>query len=761
MKRYFSAVFLFGLMAMLTASAFYRTNGNRETNFNRLTSFNNAKYDSADKEAIKENYGKLPLVFEENRGQTDERVKFLSRGSGYTLFLTESEAMMTFYKSSEKEGQTDTARPGKPMSRRMDFAVLKMKTVGGNLASKIVGSEEQIGKTNYFIGEDSQKWQRDVPNFAKVRYSQVYDGVDMVYYGNGRQLEYDFIVQPKSDPAQIALEFEGAKKLELGKEGDLLVHLESDFVRQQKPFVYQVINGEKKEIAGNYVLKNATQIGFEIGEYDASQPLTIDPILMYGTYLGSVQYEQSKGIAVDAAGNAYVTGYAKPPAFPTTPGSVRPTISNPFGDLLPFVSKFDATGSTLLYSTYLGGAGEGIAVDAEGNAYTTGYSYPLLFSTTPDGLNMDESVGVTKLNPQGNQRIYAARFGSSSSDYPEDIAIDSEGNAYVIGSTNCGTSPTNCDFPILNAAQPNYSGGTDIFVSKLNSTGSALVYSTYLGGSTIEQGYSIDVDTAGSAYVTGLTFSPDYPTSSGAFDNTYNCDPRYFCRPDVVAAKIAPDGSSFLYSTFLGGTGDDQGFGIAVDDGGNAYVAGYTDGRFSGFPADGFPTTTGAFKMFGSVEGFVTKLNPTGTALVYSTLLGGNDGSSCMDERARDIDVDRLGNAYVVGMTSCDSFPVVNALQSAPTNFREEAFLTKFNSNGSGLLYSTYLGGPRYDEAYHVAVDASGSAFVTGTTSGDFQLITPGAYDTSWNGANGEHPDDVFVIKVSEQSKKSKRRIVF
>jgi hypothetical protein len=571
-------------------------------------------------------------------------------------------------------------------------------------------------------------------------------------------LEYDFIVQPQSDPAQITVQFEGAKKLELGADGDLLLHFENDFVRQQKPFVYQEISGERKEIAANYVVKDETQIGFEIGEYDASKPLIIDPILRYGTYLGSVEYEQSNGIAVDASGNAYVTGYAEPPAFPTTPGSVRPTIGNPFGDLYPFVSKFDPTGSTLLYSTYLGGAGEGIAVDADGNAYTTGYSYPQQFSTTPGALSGGQSIGVTKLNPQGNQRIYAARFGSSSSDYAEDIAIDAEGNAYVVGSTNCGNSPSACDFPILNAAQPNYGGSTDIFVSKLNATGSALVYSTYVGGSVTEQGYSIDIDSAGSAYVTGLTFSPDFPTSSGAFDVTYNCDPRYFCRPDAVATKISPDGASFLYSTFLGGTGDDQAFGIAVDGNGSAFVAGYTDGRFSGFPAEGFPTTSGAFKMFGSVDGFVTKLNPTGTALSYSTLLGGNDGSNCFDERAGDVDIDVLGNAYVVGMTSCNTFPVVNALQSAPSSFREEAFLTKVNPKGNGLVYSTYLGGPRYDEAYHVAVDAAGSAFVTGTTSGDFQEITPGAYDTSWNGANGEHPDDVFVIKVSEQLKVSRRR---
>lgn len=288
---------------------------------------------------------------------------------------------------------------------------------------------------------------------------------------------------------RIALKFEGAKKIELGEEGDLLLQLESGLIKQHKPVVYQEMNGERREIAGNYILKNETEIGFEIGEYDASKPLVIDPVLSYATYLGNVEYEESKGIAIDAAGNAYVTGYAVPPRFPTTPGSVRPTLNNPSDVLNPFVAKFNSTGSTLLYSTYLGGAGEGITVDAEGNAYTTGYSYPLLFTPTTGALNAGESIGVTKLNPQGNQRIYAARFGSSGTDIPEDIAIDAAGNAYVTGTTTCGS--ITCDFPTLNAPQPVYGGNRDSFVSKINATGSALIYSTYLGGSRLDGSRSI------------------------------------------------------------------------------------------------------------------------------------------------------------------------------------------------------------------------------------------------------------------------------
>jgi hypothetical protein len=743
MKRYLLAVFVFGAMVLAT-SVFDSPNKivGGKGNFNQDET-STIKNDFA-AQSVKENFGKLPLIFEENRGQTDKRVKYFSRAPGYTLFLTESAAVMSLRRAGEAfDNKSD--RRGKQTSGKVDKTVLQITTVDSNPPSRIEGQDEQIGKSNYLLGEDSQKWLQDVPTFAKVRYSEIYRGVDLIYYGNGSRLEYDFVVSPGSNPKQIALKFEGAKKLEIGAEGDLLLHLEDGLVKQNKPVIYQEINGERKEIAGKYVLKNETQVGFQIDEYDISQSLVIDPVLAYATYLGSSEYEISHGIAVDAAGNSYVTGYAIPPTFPTTPGSVRPAVNS--DNLTPFVAKFNPTGSALVYSTYLGGAGEGIAVDAAGNAYTTGYPHPELFTTTPGALDLGRGgVGITKLNPQGNQRIYAARFGSSGSDLPREIAIDSQGNAVVVGSAGCFTS---CDFPILNAPQPTPpTQGGGGFVAKLNSTGSALVYSTYLGTGT-EEIWGVDVDPAGNAYVTGNTTSFNFPTTPGAFDRTFACPEPPFCNPDSFVTKIPPAGGAFAYSTYLGGRGGERGWAIAVDDAGNAYAAGYTDGRFSGFPDEGFPTTPGAFKMFGSVEAYVTKLNPAGSALVYSTLLGG-EGTSCGEERARDIDVDRLGNAYVVGLTTCNNFPVANALQSAPSSFQPEGFVTKFNPAGSGLVYSSYLGGPRYDEAYNVAVDTTGAAYITGTTSGDFQLITPGAFDTTWNcGQFCEHPDDIFVMKIN------------
>jgi hypothetical protein len=689
--------------------------------------------------AAQERLGGLPLIFEENRGQTDEQVRYFSRGERYTLFLTASEAVIALYK------RETAANTGGAQRASVSVSTLRMKTVGSNPKAGVIGIDELAGKTNYFLGKDERHWQRDVPNYARVRYSQIYDNIDLVYYGNGRELEYDFVVQPFTDPAQIALAFDGADGMEIDGVGDLVLRVGGDEVRQRKPFAYQDIDGKRQEVAANYRLRDG-QVSFELGEYDTSAPLVIDPVLAYGTYLGSREYEIVHGIAVDPAGNSYVTGYALPPTFPTTPGSVRPNISSDY--LTPFVAKFNPSGTALVYSTYLGGAGEGIAVDAAGNAYTTGYPHPESFTMTPGALDMGRGgVGVTKLNPQGNQRIYAARFGSSGTDYSREIAIDPQGNAIVIGLAGCYTS---CDFPVLNAAQPTPpTQGGGGFVAKLNASGSALIYSTYLGAGS-EELWGVDTDPAGNAYVTGNTTSFNFPTTPGAFDRTFACPDPPFCNPDSFVTKIGPAGGPYVYSTYLGGRGAERGWSIAVDEAGNAYAAGYTDGRFSGFPAEGFPTTPGAFKMFGSVEAYVTKLNPEGSVLVYSTLLGG-EGSSCGEERARDIDVDRLGHAYVVGLTTCSNFPVANALQGTPSSFQPEAFVTKFDPTGSTLVYSSYLGGPRYDEAYGVAVDGAGSAYVTGTTSGAFQHITPGAFDTTWNGANAEHPDDIFVVKITDQ----------
>src|SRR3989454_6016770 len=330
------------------------------------------------KPRLAETYGKLPLSFEANHGQTDRRVKFLSRGRGYSLFLTSNETVLSLSKpatpTAQRRMDTVAMRQEGAENKAITTTVLRMRLVDANPAADISGLEELPGKSNYFIGNDPKKWRTSVPNYARVKYRDIYPGVDLVYYGNQRELEYDFLVAPGGDPKAIRLGMEGAKKAVIDAQGDLVLHTDDGDVRLQKPTVYQEVDGAKQAIAGHYVLRDERQAGFEIGSYDANKTLVIDPVLAYSTYLGGSTIDQGFGIAVDSAGNAYVTGDTISTNFPTTPGAFQTTFGGPFccmGDA--FVTKLNALGSGLVYSTYLGGGGNdqgnGIAVDSAGHAY--------------------------------------------------------------------------------------------------------------------------------------------------------------------------------------------------------------------------------------------------------------------------------------------------------------------------------------------------------------------------------------------------------
>src|SRR5438093_1112419 len=350
---------------------------------------------------VSEAYGKLPLYFEANKGQTDEQVRFLARGSRSTLFLTPSEAVLVF------------------THREVTRTVLRMTFIGANPEPEVVGAEELPGKANYFMGSDPANWRTDVPTYAKVRYKNVYPGIDLIYYGNQRQLEYDFVVSPGADPRRIRLGFQGADKLEVDAQGDLVLHTATGVIRQRKPVVYQEVEGLRREIAGGYVLEGARRVGFRVAAYDARRPLVIDPALFYSTYLGGSDFDEGLGITVDAAGNAYVVGVTGSIDFPTTQGAFQTTLASSNGDA--FVTKLNSTGSGLVYSTYLSGGsdrGQAIAVDIGGNAYVTGQTFsnnfpitPGAFQTSPGPLGNGGSVFVTKLNPMGSALIYSTYLG--------------------------------------------------------------------------------------------------------------------------------------------------------------------------------------------------------------------------------------------------------------------------------------------------------------------------------------------------------------
>ncbi len=724
---------------------------------------------TTDNPRVSGSYGRLPLHFEANQGQTHKDVRFLSRGSGYSLYLTAGEALLVLSTPNPDAKRDRRTTPAQPDTKvQMKTAALRMSLVGAARKPVVSGLDELPGKANYFIGKDPAKWRTNVPTYAKVYYQNVYPGIDLLYYGNQRQLEHDFVVAPGADPKKIVLGFRGMDKLEIDTQGDLVLHTAQGDIRQKRPVVYQEIDGVRHEIDGGYVRKSANRVGFKVAAYDRSQPLVIDPILAYSTYLGGSREEPfsvtgngddlGRGIAVDTAGNAYVTGYTGSHHFPTTAGAFQPTFGG--GQYDAFVTKLDPTGSALVYSTYLGGNGGiygiGIAVDAAGNAYVTGAA-SADFPTTPGAFQTAFAGGfgldafVTKLNPTGSALVYSTYLGGSGSDSSRGIAVDADGNAYVTGYAGPG-------FPTTPAAfQPAYGGGNegDAFVAKLNPAGSALVYSTFLGGSSGESANGIAVDADGNAYVTGSTNSTNFPTTAGAFQPRLN---QGLCRAysgqvpcsDVFVTKLDATGSAMIYSTYLGGTLGEGSSGIAVDASGNAYVAGVTD-------STNFPTTAGAFQprisdrstCFDPYTGgyvpcayndaFVTKLDPTGSALVYSTYLGDNSSS------VGGIAVDAAGNAYVTGSTSSPNFPTTPGTLQSTLRVAPDAFVTKLHPSGSALVYSTYLGGGNYDGGSGIAVDAAGSAYVTGYTNGDFPT-TAGAFQTAHSAPTGS--PDAFVAKI-------------
>jgi Bacterial Ig-like domain (group 3)/Beta-propeller repeat len=704
---------------------------------------------------VLDQYGKLPLSFEANHGQADSRVKFLSRTGGYTLFLTGDEAVLAFSGSAAKRpapkgasgfgGATvslkryrDTnpnldTNPNPATPQSMTGGVLRMKLRNANPAARVSGVDELAGTSNYFIGNDPAKWRTNVPTFAKVKYEGIYSGIDLVYYGNQRQLEYDFIVAPGADPRRIAFDVRGAKRIRRDEHGDLVLGMETseDEIRWHAPVVYQEKDGVRQLVAARYAITDGNRVRFELARYDRSRSLYIDP-LIYSTYLGGSGYDNGSSIAVDAAGNAYVTGFTESTDFPVTPGAFQTSCDNGgsrcefYADV--FVSKINAAGSALVYSTYLGGtgydSGAGIAVDSGGNAYIAGSTQSTDFPITPAAFQTSSSCDpnlcggnafVTKIDPTGSALVYSTYLGGSKGAGGTGIAVDSAGNAYVVGSTSSS------DFPTKNPLQPNYAGGGDAFVSKFDPTGSALVYSTYLGGSSGETGYGIAVDSAGSAYVTGVTTSTDFPTED-ALQPNYGGGGTYY--GDAFVTKINAAGSALVYSTYLGGSGGELASGIAVDSSGNAYVTGVT--ASTDFPTKNALQPANA----GKTDVFVTKFNSTGSAFIYSSYLGDKEGAS-----GSGIAADSAGNAYVIG-TAGRNFPITTgALQT----IGPAAFVTKFNSTGSGLVYSTYFGG---NPTYGITVDSVGNAYLAGTTSGaGFPLMNP--LQPTFGGA-----EDAFVTKM-------------
>ena len=668
-----------------------------------------------------EAYGKFPMSFEKNAGQSRSGVDFIARGSGYSVFLTPGEAVLALKKQRPPDRTRD------PIAKQEEGgATIRMALVGSSPA-RAAGEDELPGKANYFIGNEPAKWHRDVPTFAKVRYPGVFPGIDVVYYGNQGRLEYDFIVSPGADPEAITLAFTGAS-VDIEKGGDLVLAMAGGSASMPRPHIYQEIDGTRRAVSGGYVKRADGGIGFAVGPYDTARPLVIDPVLLYSTYLGGSSNDVGSAIAVDPSGNAYITGWTTSSDFPTQQSEQAAS----GGGNDAFVAKIDPSGSALVYSTYFGGSaddyGAGIAVDASGQAYLAGRTNSSNFPTTPGAYQTTYGGGggdafVAKLSSSGSALIYSTYLGRSGYDVGTAIAIDASGRAYVTGHNYLG------DFPTAAAYQTATNGAYDAFISKLNPSGSALVYSTYLGGNGDDNGLGIAVDPLGNAYVTGSTNASDFPMQNprqGTFGGYY----------DAFVTKINPGGSALVYSTYLGGSGIEFGRGIAVDPLGNAYVAGQTG-------SSNFPTTPGAYQTTygGNEDAFVAKINSSGSVLVYSTYLGGSGVDA-----ANAIAIDPSGNAYVTGNNYLGGFPTKDALQADYHADSFEAFVAKIAPDGA-LVYSTYLGATGNDLGLGIAVDLLGNAYVVGYTQSTDFPTTPGAYQVTNGGIY-----DAFVAKISAPS---------
>ncbi len=754
----------------------------------------------ASKLAIASAYGNLPLRFEANRGQADPRVRFLARGADSELFLAGSEAVLVLRVPDEAKQEQSAAdnqapvgpglQPGlfgqgraksdavtvQPVSLTSCLAArqasheltpcparlktgpygessrertaLRFSLEGADPRAQISGREPLPGTSSYFIGNDSSRWVTGVPNFARVAYHQIYPGVDLVYYGSGRNLEFDFEIAPHADPSQIRLKVAGANSLQKSAAGEVLIATPAGEVRLNRPEIYQRAGNRRKKIAGAYALAGNNEITLQLGPYDKNRALIFDPVIQYSTFLGGTTSDVAESIFVDSSGNAYITGETMSTDFPTTSGVLQNSLHGTHNNV--FISKLNNTGAVLLYSTYLGGTGptgdfgSGIAVDSQGDAFVAGTtSSPDFPSVNPFQATLKNATGsafVAELNPSATALLYSTFLGGSGAqgDFANALALDSSGSAYVTGVTSSK------DFPLQGPIEGTFkSSGVTAFVSKFSPAGSSLVYSTYLGGSGLsDAAFGIALDTSNDAFVTGGTDSGDFPTTTGAFQTALNGS-----GVNAFLTEVNSGGSAFSYSTYLGGSSTNGGNGsaVALDSMGAVYLTGSTT-------ASDFPVTGGAAQS--SVSGsnfhaFVSKIDPAGKGksdLIYSTYLSGSNGN----DQGSGIAVDSIGSANVTGIAASTDFPATpGAMQAAPKSAGGNAFITRLNPAGSVFLYSSTFGGssPQGDAGKAIALDSSGAAYVVGAASSSDFPTTQGSLLPNFRASSGN--SNGFVTKLA------------
>jgi len=674
--------------------------------------------------ALPDHYGSLPLVFEANQGQVGGTPRFMARGSGYNLYLANSSLTMDLYRAPDLSQQ-------KPLQ---DSAIhqLQMNFTGANPAASLSGVNELEGKSNYITGDDPAAWIEGVKQYKKVKYRNIYSDIDLVFYGNQNRIEYDFVIKPGANYKKIKVNYLGAEGVRIDENGNLVLHTAGGDLIQQAPYAYQVIDGDKRRVNAEYVLLDNDVIGFHVATYDSTCELIIDPVLSYSTYLGGSLTDTATDIAIDDSGNVYVTGYTLSTDF-NTASAMNPANAGNY-DL--FIAKISADGASLVYSTFLGGTGNdwgyGIAVDSNGDAVVAGTTESSDFPVASAIQSVYGGSGdgfVSKLNAAGDTLVYSTYVGGVNSDEVRDITLNSIGQVYITGFT------ASADFPVVSGFQMTKASSTDAFVSKINSVGSAFIYSSFLGGSNgagDDYGYAIAVDGRDDAYVAGKTSSTDFPMVT-AYQSVYGGGPS-----DAFVAKVHPLGSSLIYTSYLGGSGFDVANGVAVDSDEDIYIAGST--LSTNFPVvypsyDATCGTDGNCNS-GKYDAFAAKITADGSSLSYSTYLGGSD-----NDFASDIAVGVSGAAHIGGYTHSTDFPVVAAVQATHGGVTD-VFVTRLSTTGTDLDYSTFLGGSNGDTAQGITMDGAGNVYVAGNTAST-NFPPSGALQAGSAGST-----DAFVAKI-------------
>jgi len=684
--------------------------------------------------------------FIENKGQWPSEVKYLAKVGGMNAWITNAGVVYDYFKVNRNFNEAETIKM--PRNKKQEFEVehtsikghiVKMCLVEANTNPLLQGNNKQEGYYNYIIGNDKTKWASFVPLYRDIEVNNIFKGINIKYYFEGNSIRYDYILKPGSDLTLLKLKFEGQESIRINETGELIIKTSLGEVTNGKLFSYQNDNGTKIEIACRFVQTEDGTISIKAVGYDKTKELIIDP-LVYSTFIGGNDMDDIYSIKIDDEGNAFLAGYTLSANYPTTIGSYQ-TTEKGFYDAI--ITKLNSLGSGLIFSTFLGGSDKelsySIAIDITGNSYLTGETASSNFPTTAGAYQTNYGGGksdvfITKLNTSGSSLVYSTYLGGNDYDGGNSIAIDKAGNVFITGQTNSLNYPVSPDaFQKTNRSR--WSGVGDAFITKLNSNGNELIYSTYIGGNNIDCGYSIAVDLEENAFITGSTNSTNFPVSPGAFQSNNNGS------SDAFVVKLNPTGSNLIFSTLLGGNKNDGGFSLVIDSLGNSYITGFTG-------SINFPITSGAFQTIyinpnsNQQDIFVTKLNPNGNELVYSTYLGGNN-----EEFAGSIAIDKTGNAYITGYSTSDNFPVTpGAFQTSIIhNYRADAIVTKLNPNGSGLVYSTFIGGEESDQGNSIAIDIPGNIFISGNTWSSNFPITPGVFQTK---INGEYHDS-FVTKLN------------